>query len=93
MTAAFNRAYFDGDGTVSKDGLYMTTKSKRLALDLVYLFLRLGIASFFRKTRNRATNTKNSIERDYWMVGIHGDEVVTFFPVTSNHGFLTSVRE
>ncbi|MFX0117418.1 MAG: DUF362 domain-containing protein [Candidatus Hodarchaeota archaeon] len=76
--ASFLQAYFDGDGTVTKEGVEITTKSRRLAQDLVYLFQRLGVICFLRETYNRATNVENSIEQKYWKVSIYGDEVANF---------------
>jgi intein/homing endonuclease len=76
--ASFLQAYFDGDGTVAKEGVAITTKSKRLAQDLVYLFQRLGVICFLRPFYTRATNAENSKKQKYWTVSIYGDEVVNF---------------
>ncbi len=76
--ASFLGAYFDGDGTVAKEGVSITTKSKRLALDLTYLFQRLGILCFLKEVTRWATNVKNPKPQKYWLVSIYGDEVVNF---------------
>ncbi|MFX1285636.1 MAG: LAGLIDADG family homing endonuclease [Promethearchaeota archaeon] len=75
---AFLQGYFDGDGTVGKDGLHITTKSKRLAKDMVYLLLRIGIISFLDEVKNEAINAKNPRKRKYWRISIYGDDVVSF---------------
>jgi len=76
--ASFLRAYFDGDGTVGKDGLHITTKSKRLAKDLIYLFQRLNITCFLNKKVLDLENVKPPNKRSYWVVSIYGDDVITF---------------
>ncbi|MFW6225873.1 MAG: LAGLIDADG family homing endonuclease, partial [bacterium] len=47
---SFLGGYFDGDAEVSKQNISVTTKSKRLASQLSYLLLRIGVSSSF-KTR------------------------------------------
>jgi len=75
---AFLQGYFDGDGTVGKDGLHITTKSKRLAKDIVYLLLRIGIISFLDEVKHKATNAKHPKKKKYWRISIYGDDVVSF---------------
>ncbi len=75
---SFLQAYFDGDGTVAKDGLHIVTKSKRLAKDVVYLLLRIGVIGFLKPVVRYATNTPDKTRRTYWQISIYGDEVITF---------------
>lgn len=44
IVASFLAGYIDGDGHFGKNNFEVTTKSKRLAEELSYLFLRLGIS-------------------------------------------------
>jgi DNA repair protein RadA len=46
---SFLGGYFDGDAEVSKHDISVTTKSSRLASQLAYLLLRLGISSSIRE--------------------------------------------
>jgi len=48
VVSSFLGGYFDGDGEVSNDDVSATTKSSKLASQLTYLLLRLGIASSLR---------------------------------------------
>jgi len=45
VVSSFLGGYFDGDAEVSRDDISVTTKSRRLANQLTYLLLRLGISS------------------------------------------------
>jgi len=45
VISSFLGGYFDGDAEVSKSDISVTTKSRRLATQLTYLFLRLGISA------------------------------------------------
>jgi len=49
VVLSFLGGYFDGDAEVSKTDISVTTKSKKLASQLTYLLLRLGISASFRK--------------------------------------------
>ncbi|HXF05664.1 MAG TPA: DNA gyrase subunit B [Blastocatellia bacterium] len=50
LRLAFLRGYFLGDGTIGKDKIAFTTSSERLASDLAYLLLSLGVmASISRR--------------------------------------------
>ncbi len=71
------RALFDGDGTVDKTSISLTTKSKHLADDLLYALLSLGIWGRLSKVFKKATNSrhKGSI---YYKVSIYGKEVELF---------------
>ena len=52
------RAYFDGDGTVGKQGeVSATTASRQLASDLAYALKRFGIHARIRSVWKRATNS------------------------------------
>jgi len=55
------RGYFDGNGTVSKNGeVTATTASENLASDLAYALKRFGIHARLRRTRKRATNSRHA---------------------------------
>ena len=73
--ASFLQAYLDGDGTVDKSGVSATTKSPRLASQLQMLLSRLGVVSFNRAIRRRATNGRMTETQDYVHVAIYGDDV------------------
>ena len=45
---SFLTGYIEGDGELAKESLSVTTKSQKLAIQLNYLFLRLGITTTFR---------------------------------------------
>jgi len=49
VVRSFLGGYFDGDAEVSSNDISVTTKSERLASQLTYLFLRLGITASIRK--------------------------------------------
>ena len=48
---SFLGGYFDGDGEVSKDDVSSTTKSPRLASQLTYLLLRIGVSASLKEKR------------------------------------------
>jgi len=72
--AAFLQAYLDGDGTVDKCGVSATTKSRRLANQIQMLLSRLGVMSFIRSVRTRATNGKSGEKREYAKIAVYGDD-------------------
>lgn len=49
---SFLGGYFDGDAEVSKTDISATTKSSRLATQLCYLLLRLGISASIKERKN-----------------------------------------
>ena len=69
--------FFDGDGGVEKEGIACTTASKRLAYELLYALLRLGIWARVRK--------KHVQGRRFWLVTITGVENLELF--ARNIGF------
>ena len=73
---AFLQGYLDGDGGVSKAGVHVTTKSKRLAVQFQYLFARLGIICFLNETWNRPDKSKP--KKKYYQISIYGDELFNF---------------
>jgi intein/homing endonuclease len=74
--AAFLQGYLDGDGTVGKDGVHVTTKSPRLASQVQMLCSRLGVLAFVSTVRCRATNGRMAAPALYAQVSIYGDDVV-----------------
>ena len=58
IIASFLRAYFDGDGSVTKRGFEVTTKNHFAALQIQSLLLRFGIITVLRKRLMRATNSR-----------------------------------
>jgi len=60
---SFLGGYFDGDAEVSDDNISVTTKSSKLASQLSYLLLRLGIASSIRERRAGVHNDKFKVVR------------------------------
>ena len=73
--SAFIQSYLDGDGTVGKDGLHATSKSKLFIERLQLLFSRLGIISSIRPTFNYATNGKMKEKQEYWRITVSGDDL------------------
>jgi len=73
------RAYFDGDGTVSRArAVTATTASSALASDLAYALLRFGIHARLRTTTKRATNS-NHAGGEYTMLTISGQSDLRTF--------------
>ncbi|WP_081825270.1 excinuclease ABC subunit UvrB [Persephonella sp. IF05-L8] len=72
------RAVFDGDGTVEKDAITLTTKSKKLANDILYALLRLGIWGRVRKIFKKATNTNHKGD-SYYQITISGVENIKLY--------------
>ncbi len=52
VVSSFLGGYLDGDGEVSKTDVSATTKSSKLATQLSYLFLRLGISVSIKERKN-----------------------------------------
>jgi len=65
------RAYFEGDGGVEREGVSCTTASRRLAHELLYGLLRLGIWARLRR--------KEVGKKPYWIVTITGHENLATF--------------
>jgi hypothetical protein len=72
--AACLEGYFDGDAGMADEGLYVLTKSERLARDVQYLLNRLGIIGFRGQHWNRAG--KDLPKRPYHQIAVYGDELV-----------------
>lgn len=87
QVAAYLRAYYEGDGTVSEKAVSCTSKSYELIGDLAYLLLRFGIVGRIAKKSKRATNT-NSPAATYWELSISGANNIESF--ARHVGFLTS---
>jgi intein/homing endonuclease len=75
---SFISSYFDSDGTCAKDGLHITSKSSKLIQQLQILLLRIGVISFKREIRSRATNIPDSKNELYHILDIYGDDVIYF---------------
>ncbi len=71
------RALFDGDGTVDRVSISLTTKSEHLANDLLYALLSLDIWGRFRKVLKRAANSKHE-GSTYYKISIYGKEAEVF---------------
>jgi len=74
--AACLQAYLDGDGTVARDGLHATSKSKKLIERIQLLFTRLGVVSFIKPQWNIATNGKQKEKQLYWGISVYSDDLV-----------------
>jgi len=73
------QAYYDGDGTVSKSGeIIATTKSKKLASDLMYSLLKLGIWARTKKKWKKATNSKH-YGGYYYFISLSGKKNLQLF--------------
>lgn len=84
--AAYLRAYFEGDGTVSSKDVSCTSKSHGLISDIAYLLLRFGVVGRIHKKRKRATNTRSPMGT-YWELSVSGSTNLKEF--AANIGFLT----
>lgn len=78
--AAFLQGYLDGDGTVGKDGLHVTSKSFQLISQIKFLLLRLGIISFIKESWSIATNGKMAKKECYWVLSVYADDLVRLAP-------------
>jgi len=58
VISSFLGGYFDGDAEVSVNDISVTTKSKKLATQLTYLLLRIGISSSIRDKIVNGNNFK-----------------------------------
>jgi len=67
------RALLDGDGTVDRTSISITTKSKDLAQDLLYAFLRLGIWGKLKEIFKKASNSGHG-GRKYFKVSVYGED-------------------
>jgi len=86
--AHYLRAYFEGDGCVENRSVSATTKSKELASDLGYLFLRFGIIARIHSRQKSAVNTVKKTKNIYYQIAISGKDDLQKF---SQHiGFLTA---
>ncbi len=63
VVSSFLGGYFDGDAEVSKKDISFTTKSKRLATQLTYLLLRLGISATLKERTAGVKNEKYKVIR------------------------------
>ena len=82
MLGMLLRAYFDGDGTVERTGsIVAATASERLASDLLYALLRMGIWARRQKRWKRATNSTHTGDW-YYYVSISGQEQLQRFATT-----------
>lgn len=72
---AFLSGYIDGDGTIGKDGLHITSKSHELIQKMQLLMIRLGTVSFIHQAFHKATNSKMKPEL-YYSISVYGDELV-----------------
>jgi intein/homing endonuclease/uncharacterized protein (DUF362 family) len=78
--AAFVSAYLDGDGTVSakQAELSATTKSERLATDLVTLFARLGVVAIVKPVEQQLEGW--TTPRTYYRVTVSGAQLMVLAP-------------
>ncbi len=75
--ASFLQGLFEGDGTVTKNEISITSKSEKLCDGIVKLLLRLGVIGFKSFTYSRATNSKMKKEK-YYLVRIYGEDAKNF---------------
>ncbi|PIN89221.1 DNA repair and recombination protein RadA [Candidatus Pacearchaeota archaeon CG10_big_fil_rev_8_21_14_0_10_35_13] len=68
VVSSFLGGYFDGDGEVSKNDISATTKSPKLASQISYLLLRLGISSSIRE------RFVSGYEDKFFVVRISGED-------------------
>lgn len=87
--ATYLRAYFEGDGTVSKTEVSCTSKSKELISDIAYLLLRFSIIGRIRTKFKRATNTTDTGHTYYELV-LSGNKQLESF--AKYIGFLTKKK-
>ncbi len=90
LAAKYLRAYFEGDGTVSKHEISATTKSKQLASDICYLLYRFGIIARIAIKKKVATNTAARRRGIYYAINICGQENIRRF--IKNVGFMSEQK-
>ena len=71
------RAIFDGDATVEKSSITLTTKSRSLAEEILYVLLRLGIWGSLKETFKRATNSDHK-GSTYFKISLYGADAKEF---------------
>ncbi len=71
------RALFDGDGSVERYFISLTTKSKALTNDLLYALLKLGIWGRVRNVFKKVTNSKHD-GNIYFVISIYGEDAEKF---------------
>lgn len=88
--AAYLRAYYEGDGTVSAQEASCCSKSESLVSDIAYLLLRFGIVGRIRPKWRRAANTNDTGDTYYELV-ISGADHLTKF--AKHIGFLLPQKQ
>lgn len=78
---SFLSAYFDAEGSLSKDRfkIVVTSASKELLENIQHLLLRFGIISQLHETKARASNSPKSIRKTYYRLTITGRNVLKFY--------------
>jgi len=74
LLAPYLGAYIDCEGSVSqfKSEIEITSASRDNIIRLQYAFLRFGVPSAVRMSRQRATNSPRMKKRKYWRLEIRG---------------------
>ena len=91
VISSFLAGYIEGDGELAKENLTVTTKSQKLAVQLNYLFLRLGIST---TTRTRKVDGKL-----FYVIFVVGEDRIilnnfpfkfkeaSYSPINSKYGY------
>ena len=89
VTAAYLRAYFEGDGGVESHEITALSKSKDLISGLSYLLYYFGIITRVQKRRKRYAKTGGT--RTFWQLRISGQENIRRF--RQDIGFISTRKK
>jgi len=74
----FLRAYYEGDGCISRDCVKVTTKSKKIANSLAYLLLRFGLVARINHENCKTKIGKYSYCRKFYNLRLYGSNLNIF---------------
>jgi len=75
----FLKVYYDCDGSVSRDCLKITTKSKEIANQLSYLLLRMGFVARISRELSNTIIGEYSYKRKFYHLRLYGGELNEFY--------------
>ncbi len=81
----FLRAYYEGDGCVSRDCVKVTTKSRKIANSLSYLLLRMGMVERISRELTKTNIGNYHYKRKFYNLRLYGGDLDKFY---HNVGFL-----
>lgn len=85
-TREFLKAYYEGDGSISRDCVKVTTKSRKIANSLSYLLLRSGLVARISNELAKTRIGAYSYKRRFYNLRLYGGDLDKFYKKV---GFLT----